>query len=90
MKTRQKRSAWIERGTERGKGADRARRWKPPPRYTLRKVKEEFRKHRNDVGEEVERALKKGKEQLEVAKRQVAVYQLYAPAQLSIMDLKVN
>eukprot|EP00894_Picocystis_sp_ML_P001965 jgi/Pico_ML_1/52482/g3181.t1 len=58
--------------------------------YTLRKVKEEFRKHRNDVGEEVERALKKGKEQLEVAKRQVAVYQLYAPAQLSIMDLKVN
>lgn len=56
----------------------------------MRKVKEEFRKHRNDVGEEVERALKKGKEQLDVAKRQVAVYELYAPAQLSIMDLKVN
>eukprot|EP00236_Picocystis_salinarum_P000900 CAMPEP_0183832012 /NCGR_PEP_ID=MMETSP0807_2-20130328/5116_1 /TAXON_ID=88271 /ORGANISM="Picocystis salinarum, Strain CCMP1897" /LENGTH=86 /DNA_ID=CAMNT_0026077633 /DNA_START=45 /DNA_END=305 /DNA_ORIENTATION=+ len=58
--------------------------------YTLRKVKEEFRNHRDDAGEDLQNALKKAREQLEVAKRQVAVYQLYAPAQLSIMDIKVN
>lgn len=53
-------------------------------------MKEEFRKHRDDAGEDLQNALKKAREQLEVAKRQVAIYQLYAPAQLSIMDIKVN
>eukprot|EP00897_Mesotaenium_endlicherianum_P008027 jgi/Mesen1/7252/ME000373S06318 len=58
--------------------------------YAKRRVKEAFRESQqvSDLAQKTE-LFAEGKKQLEVVKRQVIVYSLYAPSVKSIMDLKV-
>lgn len=57
--------------------------------YVSRRAREAFREHRQVADPEaVERLIGRAREQLEVARRQVVVYSLFAPRLRSIMDLK--
>lgn len=59
--------------------------------YVKRRSKEGFRRNRG-LGEEaqVRAALAEGRKQLEVARRQAAVYSLFAPSLKSIMELQLR
>lgn len=57
--------------------------------YVKRHTKESFREHSGERDPEtVARLVARAEEQLEVARRQVVVYSLFAPRLKSIMDLK--